>query len=211
MIYLTKGQKLFTNEGMVVYDATGHYDDGDAVVCAAAYAPDEPICRYEAKFIAYGDNVYNITDPEKLMEEVKKIDPENLFGKNKEEVAVDKMIEKIKKPVNDEEIAPETDEVEEEGEVLGEESEPEVVDETAPEETVTEPTPEPEPTPEFVPEPEVIPAPEEPATEVIPTEETVPPVVEPEPTPEVTPEPEVAPVSEEPISLLTRKRKRKVA
>ncbi len=203
MIYLTKGQKLFTNEGMVVYDATGHYDDGDAVVCAAAYAPEEPICRYEAKFIAYGDNVYNITDPEKLMEEVKKIDPENLFGKNKDEVAVDKMIEKIKKPVNEEEIAEEADEVDEEGEALGEESAPEEVVET---ETPVEPTPEPE---------EVPPVAEEPVPEVVPEEEIVPPVVgpevTPEPIPEIVPEPEVVPITEEPISVLTRKRKRKVA
>ncbi len=95
MIYLTKGQTLFDNPGMVVYDPTGYYDDGSSVVCAAAFAPEEPVCRYEAKFIAYGDLVYNITDPEKLMEEVIKIDPKSLFSKSNKDVALDTVVENI--------------------------------------------------------------------------------------------------------------------
>lgn len=95
MIYLTKGQALFDNPGMVVYDPTGYYDDGSSVICAAAFAPEEPLCRYEAKFIAYGDLVYNITDPDKLMEEVIKIDPKSLFSKSNKDVALDAVVENI--------------------------------------------------------------------------------------------------------------------
>ncbi len=95
MIHLEKGQKLFDNEGMVMYDQTGYYNDDDSIICAMVYAPEEPVCRYEAKFVAYGNNVYNITDPEKLLEEIKKIDPETLFGKNKEVIATQQMVENI--------------------------------------------------------------------------------------------------------------------
>lgn len=95
MIYLTKGQPLADNAGLVVCDPTGYYNDGDSVACAPFHMPDEPIYRYEAKFIAYGGMVYEIADEDKLLEEVKKINPETLFGKNKEEVAVDKVIEDI--------------------------------------------------------------------------------------------------------------------
>lgn len=95
MIYLKKGQALFDNPGIVVYDETGYYDDGAAVICAMIYAPDAPVCRYEAKYIAYGGKVYSITDPEKLAEEVAQINPDNLFGKNKEEVEIDKLVENI--------------------------------------------------------------------------------------------------------------------
>ncbi|MCX6703564.1 MAG: hypothetical protein NTV02_02670 [Candidatus Zambryskibacteria bacterium] len=95
MIYLTKGQTLFDNPGMVVYDQTGYYDDGSSVICATIHAPEEPVCRYEAKFIAYGNLVYNVTNHEELMEQVLKIDPKSLFGKNNEERAVDKVIENI--------------------------------------------------------------------------------------------------------------------
>ncbi len=90
MIFLTKGQTLYDNAGMVTYDPTGYYEDGDSVVCAVAAFPDEPVCRYEAKFIAYGNIVYNIADPDALLEEVKKISPDTLFGKtNADKVASD--------------------------------------------------------------------------------------------------------------------------
>lgn len=95
MIYLTKGQQLFDNPGMVVYDQTGYYDDGSSVVCAAAHTPEEPLCRYEAKFIAYGNLVYNITDPEELMKQVLEIDSKSLFGKNNQDVATDKVVDTI--------------------------------------------------------------------------------------------------------------------
>jgi hypothetical protein len=95
MIYLTKGQALFDNPGMVVCDQTGYYEDASSVICAVAYAPEEPVCRYEAKFIAYGNLVYSITDPEKLMEEVIKIDPKSLFNKSSQDVAVDKVVNNI--------------------------------------------------------------------------------------------------------------------
>jgi hypothetical protein len=57
--------------------------------------PEEPICRYEAKFIAYGNLIYNITDQERLMEEVKKIDPNSLYGKDSQQIATDQIVEKI--------------------------------------------------------------------------------------------------------------------
>lgn len=96
MIYLTKGQPLFDNAGMVVSSPSGYYNDGDSVVCAMYHMPDEPVCLYEAKFVAYGNTVYEITDQEKLMEEVLKIDPASLFGKNNDEVAMDRMVDNIK-------------------------------------------------------------------------------------------------------------------
>lgn len=96
MIYLKKGQKLFNNEGMVVLDPTGYYEDGATVICAMYHLPNEPVCSYEARYVAYGDQVYNITDEKKLMEEIVKIDPNTLMGKTKEDVNIDKMIEEIK-------------------------------------------------------------------------------------------------------------------
>ncbi len=101
MIHLEKGQKLFENEGMVMYDQTGYYNDDDSVICAMVYAPEEPVCRYEAKFVAYGSNVYNITDPEKLMEEIKKIDPETLFGKKNENVREQQIVDSIQTNVSE--------------------------------------------------------------------------------------------------------------
>ncbi len=96
MIYLKKEQALFNNEGMVVCDPTGYYEDGATVVCAMFHSVDEPVCSYEAKYIAYGDQVYNITDEKKLMEEIIKIDPNTLMGKTKEDINIDKMVEEIK-------------------------------------------------------------------------------------------------------------------
>lgn len=133
MIHLTKGQTLFENPTMVVYDPTGYYNDGDSVVCASVIAPEEPVCRYEAKFVAYGGMVYTIADPEKLMEEVIKIDPENLLGKNNEDVALDRMVENIQTVAAEEVPAttaptlPETTEI------------PQVIEPVTPTPTVEEP------------------------------------------------------------------------
>ncbi len=95
MIYLTKGQKLFENPSLVVYDPTGYYNDGDSVVCAGVTSPNVPICRYEAKFVAYGGIVYSVADPDALMEQILAIDPKTLFGKDSQQVAVDKMVGEI--------------------------------------------------------------------------------------------------------------------
>ncbi len=111
MIKLEKGQKLFDNEGMVVYDQTGYYNDGDSIICAMSFAPEEPACRYEAKFIAYGNAVYNVTDPDMLLEEIKKIDPNTLFGKNKEEIAVDQTVENIQMSTSEDLSTPQNTEV----------------------------------------------------------------------------------------------------
>lgn len=182
MIYLTKGQKLFNNEGMVVCDPTGYYEDGSTVACAVFHSPDEPVYRYEAKFIAYGDQVYNASDQDKLMEEIVKIDPESLLGKTQEEVSVDKMIEKIQTVDNPTpELTPET---------INETSKP-----------TTPPTP--EPAPDVVPEPtpEVLTEQPTPEPEVIPTQEVIPEIV-----PDVVPETPI----DAPVSVLTRKNKRKL-
>lgn len=96
MIYLTKGQPLFSNEGMVVCAPTGYYEDGSSVACAMFHSVEEPVCLYEAKFIAYGEQVYNIVDENKLMEEIKKIDPESLLGKTNADVIVDNLVQDIK-------------------------------------------------------------------------------------------------------------------
>ncbi len=95
MIYLTKGQTLKDNPGIVVYDPTGYYNDGDSIICASSAFPEEPACRYEAKFIAYGGIVYSISNPDDLMAEIIKLDPVSLFGKDSQQVAVDKVVEQI--------------------------------------------------------------------------------------------------------------------
>lgn len=95
MIYLTKGQRLFDNPSLVVYDPTGYYNDGDSVICAGVTSPNEPVCRYEAKFVAYGGIVYSVADPDALMKQILAIDPKTLFGKDSQRVAVDKMVEEI--------------------------------------------------------------------------------------------------------------------
>lgn len=95
MIYLKKGQALFDNPSMVVYDPTGYYDDGTSVICAPVFAPEEPACRYEAKYIAYGGIVYSISDEEELLKQVLEIDPASLLGKDSKQVAVDKAVGEI--------------------------------------------------------------------------------------------------------------------
>jgi len=95
MIYLTKGQTLFENPSMVVFESSGYYEDGSTVVCASAHLPDEPVCRFEAKFIAYGPQVYSIADEAILMEEISKINPDSLFGKTKDEIEVDEIVSDI--------------------------------------------------------------------------------------------------------------------
>ncbi len=95
MIYLKKGQTLFDNPGMVVYDSTGYYDDGTSVICSPVFSPEEPACRYEAKYIAYGGIVYSISDEKELLKQVLEMDPNSLLGKDSKQVAVDKIIDKI--------------------------------------------------------------------------------------------------------------------
>lgn len=95
MIHLKKGQVLKDNPTLVVYDPTGYYRDEDSVICASAILPEEPVCRFEAKFVAYGGIVYSISNPEELMAEVLKLDPETLFGKTNDNITVDKMVEEI--------------------------------------------------------------------------------------------------------------------
>jgi hypothetical protein len=95
MIYLKKGQAIFDNPSMVVYDPTGYYDDGTSVICAPVFAPEEPACRYEAKYIAYGGIVYAVSNEEDLLKQILEIDPKSLFGKDSKQVAVDKIIDTI--------------------------------------------------------------------------------------------------------------------
>jgi hypothetical protein len=95
MIYIKKGQRLFEDTGLVVYSPTGYYNDGDVVLCATYYNPEESVCGYEAKFIAYGGMVYAVSNPEELLEKIKEIDPNTLFGKDSQQVAVDKVVENI--------------------------------------------------------------------------------------------------------------------
>jgi len=103
MIYLKKGQELKIDTGMVVCGASGYYEDEDTVECAMSFAPEDSVARFEAKFIAYGDAVYVISDKERLMEVLKDIDPETLFGKTSAEVGIDKKIENITKEKNNSE------------------------------------------------------------------------------------------------------------
>ena len=95
MINLKKGQVLKDNPSLVVYDPTGYYRDEDSVICASVSLPEEPVCRFEAKYVAYGGMVYSISNPEELMAEVLKLDPETLFGKTNDNIAFDKKVEEI--------------------------------------------------------------------------------------------------------------------
>jgi hypothetical protein len=138
MVYLTKGQKLFENDAMVVYDQTGYYEDDASVICAMAFAPEEPVCRYEAKFVAYGGMVYAISEPEKLLEEVIKIDPKSLFGKSNANLAADRVVENIQ-TVDSETPTTEEVTVPEETEVVPEETPAETSAETPTETSTTTP------------------------------------------------------------------------
>jgi hypothetical protein len=89
MINLQQGQDVAENEDLVVYDATGDYNDNDMIICAKRETPYEPYCRFEAQFIAYGGIVYAISEEEKLLEEIQKIDPETTLA----EETTDSMIE----------------------------------------------------------------------------------------------------------------------
>ena len=180
MIYLKKGQPLFDNPGMVVYDSTGYYNDGDSIVCAPVFAPEEPACRYEAQYIAYGGMIYSVSDQDELMKKILELDPKTLFGKDSQQVAVDKIVEQI---------IPQAETV------VGEESS--VVDEgsnatTTPAVTAT-PTPSPTPVATTTPAvtlPEATPTPTPsptPVPEVTPTPS-------PTPVPEVTPTPSPTPI-----------------
>lgn len=95
MIHITKGQALKDNPGIVVYSPTGYYDDGAPVLCASIEDPESPVCRYEAKFVFYGNMVYSIGDEDLLLKEILKVDPNSLFGKSNQEVAVDAAVEEI--------------------------------------------------------------------------------------------------------------------
>ncbi len=111
MIYLTKGQTLYDNPAMVVYDQTGYYEDGASVICAASYAPEDPVCRYEAKYIAYGNMVYTISEPTKLTEEILAIDPKSLFGKTNQDVVLDAVVENIQTVTPDTGNSPSTPQI----------------------------------------------------------------------------------------------------
>lgn len=92
MIFLKKGQNLIDHPGLVIYDPTGYYEDDATITCASVLAPDEPLFRYEAKFVAYGGMVYAITNEEELMKQVMKLDTKTLFGKKRSELSADELL-----------------------------------------------------------------------------------------------------------------------
>ena len=147
MIYLKKGQTLFDNPGMVVYDSTGYYNDGDSVVCAPIFAPEEPACRYEAQYVAYGGMIYSVSNQDELMKKILEIDPKSLFGKDSSQIALDKMVDQIvpqaETPVGQEAL-------------VAEES---LNSTTTPAAVLPDNSPSPSPTPSPTPSPEVTPSP----------------------------------------------------
>jgi hypothetical protein len=167
MINLQQGQDVAENEDLVVYDATGDYNDNDMIICAKRETPFEPYCRFEAQFIAYGGIVYAISEEEKLLEEIQKIDPETTLA----EETTDSMIEQQE----DLESRPKSESPKPKPEP---ELQPDPVPESVPEETVPDPVPEPDP----IVEPEIIPE-EPPVDPVIEN-----PIIEPEIIPESPPE-----------------------
>lgn len=80
MIHLERGQILIEDPELVVYDATGDYEDSDLIVCAKITSPDEPFSKCEAKYIAYGNMVYSISDAKELDKAIADIDPANNLG-----------------------------------------------------------------------------------------------------------------------------------
>ena len=162
MIKLEKGQKVFDKPNLVVYETSGYYNDGDPVICALESNPEEPVCRFEAQFIAYGSMVYAVTDQKKLMDEILKMDPASLFGKTTEQVAVDQKLQKI--------VPEKPDENPEPTEEPTPEPEPEPEPEPAPEPT---PEPIPEPAPEPTPEPIPDPGPIDPPIDINPIPDTL--------------------------------------
>lgn len=178
MIYLQQGQDVAENEDLVVYDATGDYNDNDMVICAKRETPNEPYCRFEAQFIAYGGIVYAISEEEKLLEEIQKIDPETTLAEETNDSMIEQQEDVSTRPTEDtpkqQQSEPDpTEEIPTEETVM-EETVPEVVPETAPE-IIPEPVA--EQTPETVIEPEIITEPLANDTlEVVP--EIIPPAVD---------------------------------
>ncbi len=161
MIYLEQGQQVAENEDLVVYDATGDYNDADMVICAKRETPFEPYCRFEAQFIAYGGVVYAINDEKKLLEEIQKVDPDTAIAEETPDSMIEQQEELETRP-KDEEVSepepePEPDPVLEPDPVV-DNSAPESIPEPVLEETVPE-DPAPIPT-EEIPEPELVPDPE---------------------------------------------------
>lgn len=173
MIYLEQGQSVAENEDLVVYDATGDYNDVDMVICAKRETPFEPYCRFEAQFIAYGGVVYAINDEKKLLEEIQKVDPDTAIAEETTDSMIDQQEDLDTRPK--EEKIPEPD--------PEPQLEPDPVTESTPEEIIPDsaPAPSPEPDPIIV-EPEVIP--EEPPVDPIIES----PIVEPEIIPEEIPD-----------------------
>ena len=95
MIHITKGDPLIANPGLVVLSSTGHYNDGDSILCASVTTPDEPACWFEAKYVKYGGMVYSISNAEELLAEIVKMDPASLFGKTADMLAQERMLNEI--------------------------------------------------------------------------------------------------------------------
>lgn len=204
MIYLKKGQTLFDNPGMVVYDQTGYYDDGTSIICAPIFAPEEPACRYEAKYIAYGGVVYSISNEEELLKQILELDPKSLFGKDGKQVAIDKVTDNIVTQATSE-VPDESQKEKDEEKVVEEEPEPVVeTPTTTPEETVTEDasvtppvvdvTPTTDLPPTTTPPEELLPV----DTELLTPEDVIAPVD----TEPLTPEDVIAPVEDIPVESI---------
>jgi hypothetical protein len=56
-IHLEKGQPLKEHNDLIVF-LSGDYEENDLVLVANIKNPEEAICQYEAKYIAYGNEVY---------------------------------------------------------------------------------------------------------------------------------------------------------
>jgi outer membrane biosynthesis protein TonB len=164
MIYLEQGQNVAENEDLVVYDATGDYNDADMVICAKRETPFEPYCRFEAQFIAYGGVVYAINDEKKLLEEIQKVDPDTAIAEETTDSMIDQQEDLDTRPKEEKIPEPEAEPTPDPEPI----SEPDPVsDEPAPESAepdtiINEPAPEdPAPVPtEEIPAPEPVPDPE---------------------------------------------------
>ncbi len=75
MIHIKKGQQVPENSNLLVFSATGDYNDDDLVECCDAGNLTMAVNAFQAQFIKYGSMVYRYNEQEQLGEAIVEIDP----------------------------------------------------------------------------------------------------------------------------------------
>ncbi len=222
MIHIEQGQSVADNENLKVVTATGDYSDNALIEFCNVDTPEVVAGSFAAQYIKYGGMVYRFNGAKELGEEILKIDTESTHTA----ASYVRMTNELLSQMDEGSLEPTSlDQVisDEQAKTEGQMESP-VEEVPAEEETPVEETPVEEDVPaveEEVPveeTPAEVPV-EEPPVEEVPVEET--PVVEtpvdpvvPEVVPEDVVVPDVIPVEEvpldQPVSMLTKKRSRKL-